>query len=184
MAVHMGNIAVKNNQLVISSFKPRVIDMHGREHLERFREAAEATGMGLDWPVWRWSVELGSKLFKELVAKNVLTNVDVKKIYTELGVTATVKKEDPDLEKLQALAAKMGFSLSKSVSPVSGVSTSSSTTTEATPSTTVVTSTSSSSTASTTTKKKKAVRIQRNQRKYCLCLLQSNFEKSCFDIVR
>lgn len=80
MALDLSNLNVKNNQLVKSCFKPRPVELFGREHLERFREAAEATGIGLDWPVGRWSVEIGSKLFKELQANGGLNENDIKKL--------------------------------------------------------------------------------------------------------
>ena len=130
MALDTSNISVKNNQLVISSFKPKPVELFGREHLERFREAAEATGIGLDWPVWRWSVELGSKLFKELLAKGALTEDDVQRFHTEMGIMPIVKKEviNPDLQKLQEFAAKLGFSLSKGSTTTSTTSTAPATT--------------------------------------------------------
>ena len=53
--------------LMINTFKPKVVDMHSRDHLERFRDACDATGSGLGWPIWRFSVEIGSKIYLDLI---------------------------------------------------------------------------------------------------------------------
>ena len=75
-------IMVTNNQLIISSFKPKNVEMHWREHLASFRSAAESTGVRLNWPSWRFSIELGSKLYNVLREQGGISDEDHNKIET------------------------------------------------------------------------------------------------------
>src|SRR5688500_4580719 len=61
------NITVSKNQLIISSFKPKVVEMHSRADLDKFQECALAAGVGLNWHEWRFSVEVGGKLYSKMV---------------------------------------------------------------------------------------------------------------------
>ena len=114
-------ITMQNNQLIISSFKPKVVEMHGREHLERFREAAEATGVGLNWTQWRFTVEVGGKLYLELVKKGEIPQSKIITIMEQMGlpvVDGAVKQEltpqqrqQQELAKLYESAKKFGMKL-------------------------------------------------------------------------
>src|SRR5688500_14956306 len=103
MTDHGGKITVSNNQLIISSFKPKVVEMHCRDHLERFREAAVATGIGLNWTQWRFTVEVGSALYLELVKIGEISSDKALKIKEEIlgaaaysgKTTGTVVKMEP-----------------------------------------------------------------------------------------
>ena len=68
------NITVSKNQLIISSFKPKVVEMHSRVDLDKFQEGAMATGVGLHWHEWRFSVEVGGKLYTKLVESGDITS--------------------------------------------------------------------------------------------------------------
>ena len=59
-------ITVANKQLIITTFKPKVVEMHSREHLQNFRDARVA-GVGYNWPEWRFSIELGSNLYVRML---------------------------------------------------------------------------------------------------------------------
>ena len=95
-------LTVVNNKLVVTSFKPRPVNMHGREDLENFRESAEATGIGLEWPSWRWSIEVGSRMYKDLVKKKAIPDNVIQKVFTQMGA---VKKEP--VTKLDELKEQM-----------------------------------------------------------------------------
>lgn len=96
---------MKDNQVIISTFKPKVVEMHGREHLESFREAAEATGVGLHWTNWRFSIEVGSKIYLELVKKGEIPKEKVLKIMYEMGISET---GEPVKVKREAEAKREG----------------------------------------------------------------------------
>ena len=68
---------------MLSSYKLKVVDMHSREDLNLFKETAEATGIGLGWPSRRWSIELGSKIYKGLLASGGITEKEVKALYDD-----------------------------------------------------------------------------------------------------
>ena len=101
-----GKITMQNNQLIISSFKPKIVEMHTRDHLDRFREAAEATGVGLGWTKWRFSIEVGSKIYQELVKKNEISKARVNEIKNEMGLAAVVKVE-PILWQVKCKCSKI-----------------------------------------------------------------------------
>ena len=73
------------------------------EHLDRSREAAEATGMGLNWTQWRFTVEVGSKIYLELVKRNEIPAERVTEILQEMNLPApapvVVKKEPIDVDR-------------------------------------------------------------------------------------
>jgi hypothetical protein len=71
------NVSIRNNQLTINTFKPKVVEMYMREHLEKFREAAEATGMGLGWHNWRFTVQVGSNHWRRLVAAGAMAETNL-----------------------------------------------------------------------------------------------------------
>jgi hypothetical protein len=110
MAVDMSK---DGNRLVLSSFKPKVVDMHSRDHLKIFRETAEATGIGLGWPVWRWSAELGSKHFKGLMASKSISEKDLELIYKEAGLSPETVKKEADSPSSSGLAQVLKFLLEK-----------------------------------------------------------------------
>ena len=66
------NITMSKNQLIIQSFKPKAVGMFSREDLQKFQDQAEATGVGLEWPQWRTTLELGSVLWKESVKEGAI----------------------------------------------------------------------------------------------------------------
>ena len=82
--------------------------MHSREHLETFRECAEATGIGLEWPSWRWSIEIGSKPYKELIKKKVITEEQIRKLLAAAGVVTHIKPNALDLQLQKAERANYG----------------------------------------------------------------------------
>ena len=47
MSSEAGKFMMQGSQYLLAAYKPRVVEMHGREDLERFRDAAEATGVAL-----------------------------------------------------------------------------------------------------------------------------------------
>lgn len=60
-------VVTTQSQLVLEAYKPPSdVRMLKRQHLERFMEAAENAGVGFQWPVWRVSLEVGSRLFNEM----------------------------------------------------------------------------------------------------------------------
>ena len=93
----MSDVQIQNNRLTINTFKPKVVEMHTREHLEQFREAAEATGMGLNWLHWRFTVQVGSTHWKQLVKAKAIPANRLQAIYMECGIEykaeTTVKME-------------------------------------------------------------------------------------------
>lgn len=91
MAVDMSK---EGNRLVLSSFKPKAVDMHNRADLKLFRDTAEATGISLGIPEWRWSLEVGSKLYKGLVEKNGIKEKEIQKLFEDDGVQIHVVKQE------------------------------------------------------------------------------------------
>ena len=84
----MSNIVVGdlNNKVVVAtSFKPKVVELHSRENLDRFKELATTTGIGLNWPQWRFFLEIGSKLWDEAAAKGAISKQRVSEIEDEMG---------------------------------------------------------------------------------------------------
>ena len=89
--------------------------MHSREHLERFREAAEATGVGLGFPKWRFTVELGSKLFEELKGEIPAQRLEAIRMEIAHGAWQKEKEGEQTLQQnvalMQELAIKTGIKL-------------------------------------------------------------------------
>ena len=48
--------------------------MRSRVDLDKFQEGAMATGVGLHWHEWRFSVEVGGKLYTKLVESGDITS--------------------------------------------------------------------------------------------------------------
>ena len=65
--------AITNGQVTFSAFKPKIVEMHGRDHLERFREMATVVGHGLGIPHWRTTIEINSRTFVELVDQGIIS---------------------------------------------------------------------------------------------------------------
>jgi hypothetical protein len=71
----------KNHQIVLAAYEAKPIAMHDRKHLEKFKERAEEVGIGLQWPQWRYSIEVGSKIFKEAVERGEVPHYRLQEIY-------------------------------------------------------------------------------------------------------
>ena len=100
-SVKMADSNVGQPLVTITSFKAKTVEMHGREHLEHFREAATAVGVGLGIPHWRTSISIESKVFKDLVDTGVISTSQVDKIHREIrkstavGVVENVTEHGP-----------------------------------------------------------------------------------------
>jgi hypothetical protein len=107
-----GTYTVSNSQLVIATYKPRIVEMHTREHLDRFMEQAEATGVGLGWLQWRFSIEIGSATYLELLRTGEISQARHGEIVRELGLVPTRVKQEPEedtgMKKLAQLARELG----------------------------------------------------------------------------
>src|ERR1700730_4136874 len=65
-----GQVQINNDSVILNTFQPKSVPMHGRQHLEAFKERAESVGVGLRFPQWAFSVEVGSKMFLKFVRQN------------------------------------------------------------------------------------------------------------------
>jgi hypothetical protein len=115
-----GTITVSNNQLVIATYKPKVVEMHTRDNLERFVEQAEATGVGLQWNQWRFSIEIGSATYIELLKTGEISQARHGEIMRDLGLGSGPRvKHEPEEDdgeparmlKLAKMAKQLGVKL-------------------------------------------------------------------------
>jgi len=74
-------------------YKPKVVPVHGIQDLENFRDQANATGHGLGWPQWRYSVEIGGAQWKKLLDEQILPARKVKEILDQIRNYPRVKTE-------------------------------------------------------------------------------------------
>ena len=117
----MTSLTDVSGKVVVATFKPTVIDMHSRENLERFQEAASATGIGLFWPQWRYSIEVGSKLWNDFVSQGAIPEERVLEIKKGVGygvvkkepVISTETENEKEFAIFEKLASKFGFNLGK-----------------------------------------------------------------------
>jgi hypothetical protein len=97
------------SKLMFQSYRPKSVEMHMRVNLDSFKEQAEATGIGLQWPQWRYSIEVGGKQWQNLVAKGLISLQRTKEIKTEVMgpqiKTETKVPPPPTLVNLSEMSA-------------------------------------------------------------------------------